>query len=388
MRPERLPARLPDYSGGSLVNLVASIVAARGGKALHSPLRNLRQDELRDARNVVLLLIDGLGDNYLMRRGAGGELARRRRASLTSVFPSTTASAITTSYTGRTPLEHGLTGWFTYFGEAGCVAAALPFRSRGDYLPLARRGVKPEQVYVCGSIFESMAEASFVVTYKEIIDSEYNTCHCRGAQRLAYETLDELVAQTEAAVKSGPDRKFIYAYWPVYDMVSHRYGSESAEAFEQLGKIDQAFGKLLARLAGTDSLVIATADHGFIDVAPEESFELPQSLAPLLRLPLCGERRVAYCHVHDPTTFTEKAREWLGERAHVMPSRDLVDEGWFGPGTPHPRFAERIGDVALVMRGRYTVKDWTPGESRHLHIGNHGGTSDDEMLIPLILEAT
>ena len=379
---------LPDYSGGSLVNLVASIVAARGGKALHPLLRNLRQDELRDARNVVLLIIDGLGDNYLMRRGAGGELARRRRASLTSVFPSTTASAITTSYTGRTPLEHGLTGWFTYFGEAGCVSAALPFRSRGDHLPLARRGVTPEQVYVCGSIFESLPEASFVVTDKEIIDSEYNTCHCRGAQRLAYETLNELVAQTEAAVKSGADRKFIYAYWPVYDMVSHRYGSESAEAFEQLGKIDEAFGVLLARLAGTESLVIATADHGFIDVAPEESFELPQSLAPLLRLPLCGERRVAYCHVHDAPLFIRKAKDWLGERADVVESKELVNDGWFGPGTPHPRFAERIGDVALVMRARYTVKDWTPGESRHLHIGNHGGTSDDEMLIPLILEAT
>jgi hypothetical protein len=33
------------------------------------------------------------------------------------------------------------------------------------------------------------------------------------------------------------------------------------------------------------------------------------------------------------------------------------------------------------------VKDWAPGESRHLHIGNHGGTSEDEMMIPLILEA-
>jgi hypothetical protein len=84
----------------------------------------------------------------------------------------------------------------------------------------------------------------------------------------------------------------------------------------------------------------------------------------------------------------KRAQDWLGERADVVESRQLVDEGWFGPGTPHPRFAERIGDVALVMRGRYTVKDWTPGEARHLHIGNHGGTSEDEMLIPLIMETT
>ena len=378
----------PDYAGGSLVNLVASIVAARGGNALHAPLRNLRAEELRGARNVVLLIIDGIGDNYLVRRGAGGALARRRRASLTSVFPSTTASAITTSYTGCTPLEHGLTGWFTYFGEAGCVAAALPFRSRGDMLPLARRGVTPEQIYVAPALFESLPVRSIVVTHKDIVDSEYNSRHCRGAERIAYETLDELVAAIESAVKSGAERKFVYAYWPVYDMISHRFGADSAEAFAAFEAIDAAFERLAARLSGTESVLLATADHGFIDVPPEQSLELPPALSSLLRFPLCGERRVVYCYVHDASGFMQKAKEWLGERGDVLPSRTLVDEGWFGPGTPHPRFAERVGDVALVMRGRYTVKDWTAGESRHLHIGNHGGTSEDEMLIPLILETT
>ena len=378
----------PDYSGGSLVNLMSSIVAARGGNALHAPLKNFQCADFAEARNLVLLIVDGLGDNYLVRRGAGGELARRRRGALTSVFPSTTASAITTSYTGRTPLEHGLTGWFTYFGEAGCVSAALPFRSRGDHLPLSRRGVTPEQIYVAGSIFERIPERSVVVTYKELIDSAYNERHCRGAELVPHETLDELVARIEAVVKSGPERKFVYGYWPLYDTISHHHGAESARAFQEFENIDAAFGALLRRLAGTDSVVVATADHGFIDVAPEECFELPASLAAMLRFPLCGERRAAYCHVHSKNDFLKKAEDWLGERADVMPSSQLVDDGWFGPGTPHPRLDERIGDVALVMRGRYTVKDWAPGESRHLHIGNHGGTSEDEMLIPLIVEKT
>ncbi len=382
------PAIRPDYAGGSLVNLIASIVAARGGAGLHAPLRNFRAEALSPARNIVLLIIDGLGDYYLTRRGAGSELARRRRAALTSVFPSTTASAITTSYTGRTPLEHGLTGWFVYFGEAGCVSAALPFASRGDYLPLSKRGVTPDAVYPCASVFESLPARSIVVTYKDIIDSRYNERHCRGAERVPYETLDGLVDAVEAAAKSGPERKFIYAYWPVYDMVSHRYGCRSAEALAEFTKVDEAFGRLLRRLSGSESLVLATADHGFIDVPPEAALEFPPRLAGELRFPLCGERRVVYCHVHNAKAFAEKAKDWLGERAEVVPSARLVADGWFGAGTPHPRFAERVGDVALVMRESYTVKDWVAGESRHLHIGNHGGTSEDEMLIPLIMETT
>ena len=87
------PHFLPDYQGGSLVNLMASIMRSRGGEAFHAPLRNLAID----AKNVVLLIVDGLGDRVLRERAAGGELARRRRGTMTSVFPSTTASAITTS---------------------------------------------------------------------------------------------------------------------------------------------------------------------------------------------------------------------------------------------------------------------------------------------------
>ncbi|TMH45395.1 MAG: alkaline phosphatase family protein [Betaproteobacteria bacterium] len=374
----------PDYAGGSLVNLVATLAAARGGKALHAPLRNFVLDSR--VRNVVLLIIDGLGDNYLARHGAGSELARRRRRSLTSVFPSTTASAITTSYTGRTPLEHGLTGWFVYFGAAGCVSAALPFRSRGDMGSLTARGVSAERIFDTPPLFASLAVKSIVVTYREIVDSHYNRVHCRGAERVAYDNADDFITQLEHAVKSGPERKFIYAYWPHYDAFSHRHGCESAEAAAQFAIIDAAFGKLLRRLAGSESTVIATADHGFIDVAPQESLELPAELAPYLRFPLCGERRIAYCHVHAPAEFAKRAQAWLEDRADVMPSERLVAHGWLGPGEPHPLLQERIGDVALMMRGRYTVKDWTPGEPRWLHIGNHGGTHEDEMLVPLIVE--
>ena len=376
----------PDYDGGSLVNLVASVVASRGGKPLHAPLRNFQFPTA--AKNLVLLIIDGLGDNYLARRGRGSELHRRRRMTLTSVFPSTTASAITTSYTGRTPLEHGLTGWFTYFGEAGCVSAPLPFRSRGDMAPLTLRGVAAEDLFTVPSLFGALPVKSTVVTSRDIIDSQYNSVHCRGAERLAYSNADEFVAQVEQAVKSSDARKFVYAYWPHYDAISHRHGCESVQAAREFETIDAAFGTLLKRLAGTETVVVATADHGFIDVPPEDSLELPAPLFPLLKFPLCGERRVVYCHVHAPAEFARRAQDWLQDRADVMPSHRLVDEGWFGPGEPHPRFAERIGDVALVIRKRYTVKDWITGEPRFLHIGNHGGTHEDEMSIPLIVEET
>ena len=63
---------------------------------------------------------------------------------------------------------------------------------------------------------------------------------------------------------------------------------------------------------------------------------------------------------------------------------DAGDE-FSGGGDRHPHIASRAGDFVLMMHEPYTVKDWLPGEPRHLHIGNHGGMSVDEMYIPLVV---
>jgi hypothetical protein len=44
-------------------------------------------------------------------------LRRRQAATLTSVYPSTTAAATTSLYTGLSPAEHGWLGWSCYFKE-------------------------------------------------------------------------------------------------------------------------------------------------------------------------------------------------------------------------------------------------------------------------------
>ena len=375
-----------DYAGRGLTNLIASLVEACGGAPRHAPLAALAPRELAAARNVLFLIIDGLGDAYLRREGALGALLARRRGALTSVFPSTTASAITTSYTGRTPLEHGLTGWFTLFGEAGCVGSPLPYLRRGEK---ARLDIAPARLYRAPSLFDGLARRSIVVSYRPIIDSTYNLHHCGRAERRAYDRLEGLVAETVAAVRSGPEPKFVYAYWPEFDALSHRHGNASAEARAHFREVDAAFGEIMTRLAGTDTLAVVTADHGFVDSTGEDALDFADApgLAALLRYPLCGESRAAFCHVQAGRAgeFMARARDWLGERARVCASEELVAEGWFGPGDPHPRLAERIGDVALLMHGRVTVKDWTPGEPRHRHVGHHGGASEDEMMIPLIV---
>ena len=86
---------LPDYAGASIANLMGSI--ARAFEVPHAacpPLREAHAQVLAGHRHVVLLLVDGLGLRLLHRHRPDSALAAHIRATLTSVFPSTTASAI------------------------------------------------------------------------------------------------------------------------------------------------------------------------------------------------------------------------------------------------------------------------------------------------------
>ena len=61
----------PDYQGGSIVNLMASLILGLGGVPhAYAPLRALKPGRLQRYRTVVLLVIDGLGHQYLTRAGA------------------------------------------------------------------------------------------------------------------------------------------------------------------------------------------------------------------------------------------------------------------------------------------------------------------------------
>lgn len=376
----------PDYQGGSIVNLMTSIVQALGGEeAQYPPLRALAPAGLT-SRNLVLLVIDGLGYENLIAHRGDGALMQHLKDRITSVFPATTATAVTTFLTGTAPQQHGLTGWFTYFHELGGVLAVLPYRPRhGGSAPTVPARTLFEHV----PVFDRVPVRSYVITPERIAHSEFNTAHSGAAQIRPFATLEQMFQAVGRIVRGPAERKYIYAYWPELDRLAHEHGIASREAVAHVGEIDTAFGEFLHGIAGTDTTVIVTADHGFIDAHPQEAIELDAhpELARTLVLPLCGERRAAYCYVHAGRReqFTDYVSTHLSQSAHLYESEYLIQSGFFGLGPPHPRLHDRVGDYTLVMKDHATIKDWLLGEPRYAHVGVHGGMSTQEMYVPLIV---
>jgi hypothetical protein len=381
----------PDYAGGSIVNLMASVVAAFGVRSHYAPLGALLPDEIAGHRNVCVFVIDGLGARHLARGAAsGGALAPHLRASITTIFPSTTAAAVTTFMTGLAPQGHAITGWHMYFRELGAVLAVLPFRPRhgGPSLAVAG-GVTPAALLGNTPLADRIDAATHVVSPAAIVDSCFNTAHSGRARRIGHAGLDGMFARVREVVRGGQGRQYVYAYYSELDSLAHAHGIASERVAQELERIDAGFGRFLEEIAGTDTLVIFTADHGFVDTRPDTVVDLDDhpELAATLAVPLCGEPRLAYCYVKPcaADAFERYVERRLSHCVTLTRSRDLLADGWFGLGTAHPRLADRIGDYTLIMKEGWAVRDHVPGERRHVQLGVHGGPTEDEMLVPLVV---
>ena len=377
---------LPDYHGGSIVNLMGSIVRALGGEEpLYPPLRTLPPERL-SGRTIILLVIDGLGHDWLLAHRPGGPLARHVRDRITSVFPSTTATAITTFLTGTAPQQHGITGWFMYFQELGGVLAVLPYETRSAGLPPS---VPAQQLLAPSSVFDRLKACSHLIAPSRIVHSQFNSAYRGKARAHGFKDLGQLLRTLTQLSRAGRERRYLYGYWPQLDRLAHEHGIESRETLDHLAELDSAFGAFLDGIAATGTTVIVTGDHGFIDARADQTIDLGlhPELACTLASPLCGEGRAAYCYVRQEMRrrFADYVAAHLEQHVEMKESGALIAADYFGLGAPHPRLRERIGDFTLIAKGRAVIRHWLPGESRYVHIGVHGGMSAEEMYVPLIV---
>ncbi|HPT49113.1 MAG TPA: alkaline phosphatase family protein [Accumulibacter sp.] len=379
---------LPDYSGGGIVNLMQSIATACGNtEKRYPPLAALPATQLAKSRHVVLIVVDGLGQRTLTKHAGSPHLRRHLLGSMTSVFPSTTASAIPVFMTGLAPAQHALTGWHMHLHEVDQTLAILPLVPRHGPAIIPPPELPPK-LFDHPTLFQTLDRDAWVVAPQSIANSAFNTWHARGANRLAYASLPEMFGVLAELLLETARSRYIYAYFPDLDSVAHHFGTDSRQAMQTLSQFDTLFGELLCKLRGSDTWLLVTADHGFIDSPGRHVICLDDHphLQTLLSRPLCGERRVAYCYVapENKAAFETYIRRHFGRATHLYASERLVAAGWFGPPPYHPRLAARIGDYTLVMKDNWTIKDWLPGEKHHAMLGVHGGISAGEMRVPLV----
>jgi hypothetical protein len=401
----------PDYNGGSILNLPDSLCQLLGipelnGKPLHAEILSPLL-EGGTVRCIVLVLMDALSLHRLQRwtqgRGLGEtapiwqQIARGGvLAPLTSIVPSTTSAAITSLWTGRSAAEHGIAGYELWLKEYGVVANMIsqsPMTFRNDTGSLTQAGFDPEKYLpftTLGTHFAAHGVKTYALQHHSIVHSGLSKMFFRDVNVQAFSTPSDLWVNTRHLLETNAtERMYAWVYWGELDHLSHFYGPDDERTLAEFASFSAAFEHLfLSRLSPElrrDTMVILTADHGQINTQKHSKYDLNHhpEFTRRLHLQPTGENRMAYLYLRpgQQEEITGYLNRVWPDQFMLIDPHTAVSAGLFGPGQPHPRLLDRLGDVIALARG--SAYWWWADKENRLH-GRHGGLSPDEMLVPFV----
>ena len=360
----------PEYDNCG-VNVVSSIVQYFGMEPRHQSHPYV--DRLLQGicyRNIVLFLFDGMGMEVMRNNLPEDSFLRQHIVhELSAVYPSTTTAATTAIETEYMPGEHGWIGWTLYFKEldkrvdiflnrdAETKEVAADYDVVGRYLP-----IEPvfDRINRSGK-----ARAACISAYVEP----------------PYKTLPE-IAQAIRLGCEEPGQHYFYGYWGDPDHQLHESGVDSPAVKKVLNELDEWFRAFCSALP-EDTLVMATADHGQLNIEFLYVTDHPKLCEALLR-PTSVEPRTTAFYVKPEymQVFPALFPEAFPEGFQLMTSREFLDSGILGPGQMNPRIPELVGDYVAIATDRFCI-DYTRTDKKM--VGAHAGMTVAEMRVPLIV---
>jgi hypothetical protein len=356
---------LPAYDAGCVANVVPALLGTLEGDQSWVP------PVLAEADRVVLLVIDGLGWNQLRTRARlTPTLSALEGEAITTVAPSTTATALTSISTGLPPGEHGVMGYRIAVGSEVLNVLRWSIEGRDARASIIPGELQPHAPFG--------GQRPPVLTRAEFAGSGFTLAHLEPVRFTGYRTLGTLTAELVRLCRAG--EPLVYAYYEGLDKVSHEYGL-GAQYDEELRWIDHLVATLLDTLPAGTVLAI-TADHGQVETG-DDVLELPVDVVTHVAMQ-SGEGRFRWLHARSgrAAALADAASSLLGERAWVRTREQAIDEGWYGPKVTDAA-AGRLGDVLLAARGTVAFHD-PKDTGPYVLLGRHGSVTPDEMLVPFL----
>ena len=361
---------IPDYSGANLTGIIPGCLLGTSGRR-----PNWFPQPLQEAERIVLLVIDGLGYEQLQRHAhIAPNLMSLVGGSITTIAPSTTASALTSLVTGASPAEHGIVGYRMDMGDS--VMNSLRWWSdtrdlRKVHPPASVQPIPP---------FVGMTIP--VVSRAELEGSAFTEAHLRGSRPCGWRAASSIVAQCASLISSG--EKFVYAYYDGVDKIAHERGF-GAYYDAEIAATDWLVGALLNTLPSGTTLAI-TADHGQVQV-DDNVVHLSDDIKATLHHQ-SGEGRFRWLHAKrgQESDLIQIATDLYSDIAWIASRDQVVEEAWLGPargGRIADQVKRRLGDVALVPFTATTFDDPLDSGPFSL-VCRHGSLTADEMFVPFL----
>ncbi|MDG6939041.1 MAG: alkaline phosphatase family protein [Nitrososphaerota archaeon] len=389
----------PNYGGRGLANLPSSIFDMLSCRADGWPA--LDGDVVpRGAHHstVILFLVDAFGYSLFQDSLKKSPYLEKFAslfppAAVTTVFPSTTATALTTLNTGVPPSRHGIVGYTMYLKEFGLIGNMLDFKAvtspKDD--SLFDKGLSPGGFLGVPTVHQRLREQgveSYVVTKNIIINSGLSRMVHTGAGIIGYASLGDMFVQLRRLLERRAGRpKYVFVYWSAVDTVCHMYGPKTEEAASEVRSFFYSFHEeFLTRLSPRvrkDCAALLTADHGQVRVDRVYDTHRDKELMDMLVIPPAGDSRVSFLHAKGGASERMKLHIKKSRPSYLsMDVGEALRSGLLGGTSPKAGLLDRLGEVVTIAGPNeatfYPFKDKVfPNK------GAHSGLSEDELVVPL-----
>ncbi len=356
----------PDYTGASLVNLVAELEHRLRGAAVAPRLHGELAARIPEGETYVVVLYDGLGADQLEHRRAEA-MRSARVATLDAPFPATTTVSLATAATGLPPSQHGLLGYQLWIPEISQVVNTIKWTTLwGTPVDVDTASFLPspnlwERLIGAGVETVTVQPAGFEGT--GLTRALYRGCRFEGVATYA----EQIDAVRSLAAVPG---RLVWTYVAAVDFAAHVHGQRSDEYAEAVALADWVWSSLEATLpAGV--VLIGTSDHGHLDFPRDRQVKIPK--AEHADRIFYGDGRAMLVRGDGAALARQLPATWVP----IGEARD-----WWGPGPRHPSFSEREPDGVLVADDDVLLLHRFSDDRM---IGNHGAMVSGEQQIPLLV---
>lgn len=374
---------LPNYEH-CILNTITSILKYYNVDIKHKSLESLDKILEKKYRNVIFLVLDGMGEHILGNISPNGYFVENKIDCVTSVYPSTTTAALTTYYSGKPPYETGWIAWSQYFKEYGRAIDMLP--QKESYLKEDISGARMnvfKKVVNYETVFEQIEKASPNVKAFEVMPKYSDR---RAKRTFVADDIDEIMVNLETLCEL-PGEKFIMAYSDKPDGLLHKFGTDSDEAKNYVLEAEEKVKALQEKL-GEDTIIIISADHGHKNIEKSYSLLDHPEIMECLYMPMSLESRVVGFWVKEnmKKEFEERFNNICGDDFWLMTTEEFLDKHFLGYGNKHSKIDEFLGNyVALSTSSSMIIVETFLAEGKPVKKSTHCGLSKEEMEVPVIV---
>lgn len=374
---------LPNYEH-SILNLINSILKYYNVQTKYNGLSILDKVLEKDYKNIVFIILDGMGEHVLKNISPDGYFINNRKDIITSVCPSTTTAAITTYYSGKPPIETGWIAMSQYFKEYGRALEML--RKKDSYTGEEIKDAKIDvfDLVKYKTIYEQIEEAS-----KDVKAYEINPVYCdaRSKRNIKADNI-ELACEAVKSICTNKDKNFILLYSDKPDTLLHKYGCNANEVKEFILEAQSKIEQLKKDLEGTDTLVIVSADHGHKDIEKVYNvLDLEEIQDCIMMPPSLESRAVTFWVKEDKREKFEKFfNNKLKDEFVLFTKEEFLEKNLLGYGNKHPKIDDFIGNYIAIAIGSSIIKLGTNiSKEKKDKKSTHCGFTKNEMEVPLII---